>query len=115
MLDFSNITEGLMVTVLGMGTVFCVLLIIMIVITISSKIIMAIENKGKEEVPVAKTEPVPVPKAEPVIAPKQDDLELIAVITAAIAMQENKSVDDLVVRSIRRIDGWNKDIYENVF
>jgi hypothetical protein len=38
-----------------------------------------------------------------------DDLELIAVITAAIAAQEGKSADSFVVRSIRRrpSNHWN--------
>jgi Na+-transporting methylmalonyl-CoA/oxaloacetate decarboxylase gamma subunit len=38
-----------------------------------------------------------------------DDLELVAVITAAIAAQEGKSTDGFVVRSIRRrpSNHWN--------
>ena len=39
-----------------------------------------------------------------------DDLELVAVITAAIAASENTSADGLVVRSIRRAPGnkWKR-------
>ena len=37
-----------------------------------------------------------------------DDLELIAVITAAIAASENTSTDGLVVRSIRKVNSRRK-------
>lgn len=118
MLDFSNIAEGLRITILGMGVVFAVLIIIMAVIIISSKIIMTVENrknKPKETVqPVLKSEPIPVPV--PVQAAPTENTELIAVITAAIAMQENKSVDELVVRNIRRVNNWNKENFvDNLF
>ena len=40
---------------------------------------------------------------------EEDDLELIAVITAAIAAQEGTGTDGFVVRSIRRrpLNNWN--------
>ena len=49
--------------------------------------------------------------SEPVVQeqPLQDDLELIAVITAAIAAQAKVGPDKLVVRSIRRVSSWNKE------
>ena len=37
-----------------------------------------------------------------------DDLELVAVITAAIAASENTSTDGLVVRSIRKVNSRRK-------
>lgn len=41
-----------------------------------------------------------------------DDLEVVAVITAAIAAMENTSTDGFVVRSIKRVPGkkWNRGI-----
>ena len=58
----------------------------------------------------------PAPAAAPVAAPAAeeeelvDDLELVAVITAAIAASTNTSTDSLVVRSIRRAPGakWKR-------
>ena len=49
------------------------------------------------------------PVVEEVVVDETDDLELIAVITAAIAAQEGTSTDGFVVRSIRRrpSNNWN--------
>lgn len=54
--------------------------------------------------------PAPVQEAVPVEEDLTDDLELVAVITAAIAASENTSADGLVVRSIRRAPGnkWKR-------
>ena len=38
----------------------------------------------------------------------EDDLELVAVITAAIAASEGTSADGLVVRSIRKVNNRRK-------
>ena len=54
----------------------------------------------KETAPVQEVKAVAAPAA-PVVE-ETDDLELIAVITAAIAAQEGTSTDGFVVRSIRR-------------
>ena len=98
-------------TLMGMGTVFVVLILISAIISLF-KFIPAIQDKfaGKkaEEVKAA---------SDPAIAQiiekeeQTDDLELIAVITAAIAASgESGSADDFVVRSIRRKANsqWNK-------
>lgn len=98
-------------TLMGMGTVFLVLIFIAFIISLF-KYISKFENymanrKNKKE--AANTESAPVnPAAAPVVydsadlAPGEDPLELIAVITAAIAASENTSVDSLVVRSIKK-------------
>ncbi|MFR5731673.1 MAG: OadG family transporter subunit [Clostridium sp.] len=55
--------------------------------------------------------PAPTASIAPVAAPAAeeeelvDDLELVAVITAAIAASTNSSTDSLVVRSIKRAPG----------
>ena len=56
------------------------------------------KNAEEAQVPVAS---VPVVE-EVTVQAEADDLELIAVITAAIAAQEGTSTDGFVVRSIRR-------------
>ena len=91
-------------TVLGMGTVFCVLIFISIIIWLL-KFIPAIEQffRGRK----AKEAPVQAEKEEVVQAVPEtvdltDDLELVAVISAAIAAAEGTSTDGFVVRSICR-------------
>lgn len=93
-------------TILGMGTVFSVLIFIAFIISLF-KYISVIENalKNKKN---KKTEEAPVKEeaaSAPVVVTEEaacDDLELIAVISAAIAAAEGTSTDGFVVRSIRR-------------
>ncbi len=101
-------------TLIGMGIVFAVLLLMVWIISLFKYVPMiqtkfeAIENifsKKSKTKPEKKTEPVPVTTqvVEEVIEEDFiDDLELVAVITAAIAAMENTSADGLVVRSIKR-------------
>ena len=98
-------------TLLGMGTVFVVLILISLLIscfTFIPKIQAAFSKKPKEE---AKKEPA-VDKAIAQIVEKEelsDDLELVAVISAAIAASEGAaSTDGFVVRSIRRASKWQR-------
>ena len=95
-------------TLLGMGTVFVVLIFISIIIG-SLKFVNKAETGTKAPAP-AET-PIPVPAAP--AAPAEnlvDDLELVAVITAAIAAATGQSADGLVVRSIKRKPGstWKR-------
>ncbi len=90
-------------TILGMGTVFVVLIFISLIISCFgpvSKKIESFTNKGKKEeetVPV-KAETVPAEEEEELV----DDLELVAVITAAIAAYDEVGTDGFIVRSIKR-------------
>lgn len=96
-------------TVIGMGTTFAILFFISILISTFSFIPKLF---GKKE--VKKAEPVKEKTAElPVEAVEEDltdDLELVAVITAAIAATEGTSADGVVIRSIKRADNakWKK-------
>ena len=98
-------------TLIGMGTVFVVLILISLIISCFSfipKIQEKLANR-KAEKPVVE-EPTAVDKAlariveqEAIAADLTDDLELVAVIAAAIAASEGAaSTDGFVVRSIRR-------------
>ena len=100
-------------TIIGMGTVFVILIFISLVIALLPKFTGMIENFGKKkEAPAA---PAAAPKAAPA-APAVleeelvDDLELVAVISAAIAAYTGTSSDGFVVRSIKRSDRnkWKK-------
>lgn len=95
------LTKAGLNTVLGMGTVFVVLIFISFIISLFEKI-PALEAKftKKEAAPVPAPAPVPVKAPEP--EPQTDDGELIAVIAAAIAAAEGTTTDGFVVRSIKR-------------
>lgn len=101
-------------TLLGMGTVFVVLILICFIIY-AFKFISVFEKKEKANEKVAAPAVAP---ATPVAAPVQDveenltdDLELVAVIAAAIAASEGRTTTDgLVVRSIRKA---NKNKWQN--
>lgn len=88
-------------TLMGMGTVFVVLILISLIIS-CFKIFPYLESKkaGKKADTAksgeAATQQTP---AEDV---QQDDLELVAVIAAAVAASTGTSTDDFVVRSIKR-------------
>lgn len=101
-------------TLLGMGVVFTVLILISLLIYCLRFIPVFFEKMaGKKEeektaapVPTGKkSEPAAAPKAVQPAAPAaggEEDLALIAVITAAIAAQANVPADGIVIRSIRR-------------
>lgn len=90
-------------TLIGMGTVFVVLIFISFIISLF-KFIYMFENRSKEKKEDTTSTGVDNAIAQIVSSEEQevDDLELIAVITAAIAASEGTSTDGLVVRSIRR-------------
>lgn len=100
-----KIEKAALNTLLGMGTVFCVLILISLIIGCFG-FIPKIQAKFTKA--PAKSEAKPAPAAAPVqaAAPEEDltdDLELVAVIAAAIAASEGaSSTDGFVVRSIRR-------------
>ena len=105
-----NMTKAALNTLMGMGTVFVVLIFISLLIS-CFKYINVIEKKMKEKsapAPAAAPAPAPAPAPVPVAVEEEDvtdDLELVAVITAAIAAASENTVpaDGLVVRSIRRV------------
>ena len=98
---------------MGMGTVFLVLIFISWLIS-CFKYIGKFEGKMKHPHPPAPLKTKPSASAKPKTpAPEEnlaDDLELVAVITAAIAASEGTPADGLVVRSIRRAPGnkWKR-------
>lgn len=90
-------------TLMGMGTVFVMLIVICLIISCFA-VIPKIEKKlksRKKQVEPAQQQ-IPLEPAEQIPVPETDDLELIAVIAAAIAASTGQSTDDFVVRSIKR-------------
>ena len=102
----STLAEAGFNTLIGMGTVFIVLMIISFIIWLFKFIGIAekkaVEKKEKAapavQEAVSEKQPEPERKAEP-----KDDRELVAVIAAAIAAYEGTDPDGIVVRSIRRV------------
>ena len=96
-------------TLLGMGVVFAVLILISLIISCFN-FIPAIERKfGKKKAAEKKAAAPAAPAAAPApaapakAAEAADDLELVAVITAAVAASMGTtSTDGFVVRSIKR-------------
>ena len=102
----ASVGKAGMNTVIGLGTVFVVLLFLTFIISQIHWIpdLLGGKKKEKEEAASAavKETPAPAPAAVEVIPEETDDLELIAVISAAIAASEQAPADGFVVRSIRR-------------
>lgn len=100
-------TKAALNTLIGMGTVFIVLILISVIIALFGfipKIQAKMANRGKEE--ETKIESIDNTIAQ--IVEKEDvtdDFELVAVIAAAIAASEGQtSTDGFVVRSIRKVN-----------
>ena len=99
-----QMTKAALNTLMGMGTVFAVLILIAALISsfnLIPKIQAAFAKKDKKVETAADNAVAQIVENETV---QEDDLELIAVIAAAIAASEGAaSTDGYVVRSIRRI------------
>ena len=104
------LAEGGQTAVIGLATVFSVLIILMIVITIMKMVFY--KDPSKSAPTPAPVVPEPVKPVTPVKTDEMDDEELIAVITAAIAASLNTSTYNLRIKSLRRIDNnqpaWNR-------
>ena len=96
-------------SVIGMGTVFVVLILISLIISCFT-FVSKFEAKQKKEEP-APAKAAPVVEQPAVVEELSDDTELVAVIAAAVASYEGAaSTDGFVVRSIRKS---NKSKWQN--
>lgn len=108
----ANMQRAGMNTLMGIGIVFLMLLFLSFVIGLF-KYIEKFQNVGKkkaaEEAPKAEEAPAPaIAQSEAADEDFADDLELVAVISAAIATYENTSGDSFVVRSIKKSNKWHR-------
>ena len=104
---------GLSVTLVGIGTVFVGLIILIALIKLMEKVMNAATGKQKAVAPAPAAAPAPAEEEEQ--AEETDDDELIAVIAAAVAAAMEQAGEEnttgFVVRSIRRINNapaWNR-------
>lgn len=107
--------EGLGTTVVGMLTVFAVLIMLSFVLYL-----LKFVNKDIKKTEIVENKTVE-PKEQMLVEPivQEDNLELIAVITATIASSLNTDSDKLQVKSIVRLNNWNtvarKEQQRNIF
>lgn len=98
-----KLEKALLNTVMGMGTVFIMLIVICLIIssfTLISKLEKRnAEKKNPQNAADKQEDPEVIMELQ---AQAADDLELAAVIAAAIAASTGQSTDDFVVRSIKR-------------
>lgn len=110
----TSIPEALVNTVIGMGTVFVVLILISFIIYLLKFVPSLLDRSKKEEIVVRSENAAPsahaakpAEKPAPVVSGNTDDTQLVAVITAAItaAMEQEGTpvaADGLVIRSIKK-------------
>jgi len=100
--------KGLMVTVIGMGITFLALTALSYILDLFRIIA---EGSSPKKVEGPEQEEAVIEKRTHEEA-KEEDLELVAVITAAIAASLDTTVDNLKVRSFRKIHSnvseWKK-------
>ncbi len=87
--------NSIAITILGMAVVFVVLIIIAYSLEML-RIIFNEKNTKKEIVPKIE----PIPNLTPATNENVEDIDLLLLITAAIAAEEGSSTDDFFVRSI---------------
>ena len=121
MIDYMDIIpRTLLITVMGMGIVFLVLVFLQFTL-MGQRIMFGPKKKedNREEKPVVVSQPEVIAQE---VANPMDDNELIAVISAAIAACMGTE-SNIVVRNIRRVEGhapsWSKagrtDVMANRF
>lgn len=89
-----NIVQALAVTVFGILIVFSVLIILMVILNVMKLFAPSAEDEAKPEPEVA---PVEVQEKT------EDDCEIIAVLTAAVAASLGVKSSGLVIKSYKRL------------
>lgn len=101
--------NGLVVAVIGLGTVFVVLGVLWGILEISKRIFAPRKKADTRPEPQAAA---PVEQPAPAKAAEMEDGELIAVLTAAVAASLNTSTYRLRIQSYREVNAgtpvWNR-------
>lgn len=105
--NFSNFTNGLNTFLIGVVVVLSTLFLLIGMIVLISKIVGSIDKRSKDN-KINSTPIKEVVKSEevvPIVETKlQDELELVAVITAAIAAAMGTTSDRLQVKTLRKVE-----------
>lgn len=108
---FDTFMYGLKVTLLGIGTVFAVLFILWLILTVFSIIFKAKSGAKETSVlqPVQAAAPVSSLKSQPVIVAEEDESELVAVIMATVYAASGATPGSLRIVSYKRQKTpWNR-------
>lgn len=107
-----SLSQMVAVMLTGMVVVFIALVILIFIITMLGKVFDNMNNKKKNEIvqakPTTPAKPTPTPKAEPIKAiaqPSEDEDEIIAVISSAVAMMSLAEGKNYRVKSVKAIKG----------
>ena len=101
-----NAGEGGLHLLMGMATVFAALIVLWLVIEIFHVVFSKLGSGGKKP-----ENPVETPETAPVAAAESDDSELVAAISAAIAVYLDRPQSSFRVVSFKRRGnggGWNR-------
>ena len=102
-----SLSIGLQTTIIGLIIVFLVLVVLMVVLVAMKYVFAPKTDKKEVSAPVVETA-----KETPVPIQEEDDEEIIAVLTAAIAASLNTSTYNLKIKSFKRVantaPAWNK-------
>jgi sodium pump decarboxylase gamma subunit len=101
-MNVAGFLEGFPTFLIGVTVVFVTLFLMIGVINVMGKAIAKIEGSAKNKTKAAPVKVAPTPM-QPIEEEQVDDLELVAVITVAIAASIGTSADTLQVRSLRNI------------
>ena len=105
-----KLKAGLITTVLGMGITFSALVILLFIITWMNKLLN--KTPALSAAPVNATPPQTTEVTPPAPSTAENDNEIVAAITTAIAMSLKTSASNIVIRNIEKIDNsspqWNK-------
>ena len=98
-----KVMAAVQTTILGMGITFIALVIIWGMALVLTKIVKNIENKGDTKVEIVKASTNKNLVVEEGYEESNEE-ELIAVISAAIALSLKTSIDNIIVRNIVRVN-----------
>lgn len=112
--EFLSFPEGLLITVFSMVLVFIALLLISFIIDIMRVSLSKKEEKKSNEKKATNVNTVPVVQSDDdgeiaavlsaaVAAMEDEESEIVAAISAAVAMMLGKETGDFVVRNIKRM------------
>ena len=94
MLISTKLANGLGLTIVGMGVVFVTLILISLSLDALRVISAALDKESLQVLPGIDVQ-------EEIAIPEEDERELVAVITAAVAASTDMAADGFIIRSIR--------------
>lgn len=101
-----RLTAGLITTMLGMGITFIALIVLQFVIGLMAK--LSVKESPVEQ----QVGPQPEPAQSSAAQEQQNDEELVAAITVALAVQLKTAASNIVIRNIRKVEDhspvWNR-------